>query len=120
MAEQLVEHWVEHVTTTDTWAQVVARAWADEAFQARLVADPTAVLREAGVAVPAGLEVRVQETTGVPEATAHGAHLVLPPKPPAGEIWEEQLTSVAGRGIRFTTSQTKPAPACGQICSCEF
>src|SRR5262245_5433441 len=88
MTEQAVQQWIEYVTSQDAWAQVVARAWADEAFQARLVTDPTAVLREAGPAVPAGIEVREQE------APAHGAYLVLPPKPPADAMYAEPLVEV--------------------------
>lgn len=32
------------------YRQVVAKAWADEAFKQRLIADPRAVLSEAGIA----------------------------------------------------------------------
>src|SRR5262245_36622653 len=106
MAEQWVEQWVEDVTATDTWAQVVARAWADTAFGARLVANPTAVLREVGLAGPAGLAVWMQETPGAPEAAAHGARLVLPPKPPAGELTEEPLTGPLATGTAYR--QTGP------------
>jgi hypothetical protein len=94
--QQWAEQWVAEVATTDTWAQVVARAWADAAFEARLVADPRAVLGEAGLAVPAELVVRVQAAPGVLEAPRSGACFVLPPKPLAGELMEEQLAAQAG------------------------
>ena len=57
------------------YGQLVARAWQDEAFKQRLLADPQAVLQEHGLPVPAGKTVRVVEDT------ADTMHLVLPPKP---------------------------------------
>jgi len=41
-----------------TWARVVAKAWADEEYKRRLLADPAAVAREEGVPVPAGLTLK--------------------------------------------------------------
>ena len=57
------------------WGELVARAWADPAFKARLLADPEAVLAEHGVAMPAGFQVRVVEDTD------RVVHLTLPPPP---------------------------------------
>ena len=58
-----------------TWARVVAKAWADEEYKRRLLADPAAVAREEGVPVPAGLTLKVVED-------APGTRtLVLPPQP---------------------------------------
>ena len=112
MVEQWVEQWVEDVTTTDTWAQVVARAWADAAFEARLVADPRAVLCEAGLQVPAGLAVRVQEAPGGPEAPMPGACFVLPPKPAADELACEPLANLEASGAgRLCGKGGTPHPA---------
>src|SRR5207344_1113743 len=69
--------------------KVIARAWRDPAFKAKLVADPKAVLNEAGVTFPADVAVRVVEDT------ATHFHLVLPPKP-TGALSEEALDHVAG------------------------
>jgi len=91
MTPSSVADWVEEVTTSDTWAQVVARAWADEAFEARLMTDPAAVLHEAGLEVPIGMELRVQEASEEQEAPVPGAHLVLPPKPAMGECTVEPI-----------------------------
>jgi hypothetical protein len=74
--------------------QVLARAWQDEPFKQRLVADPRAVLREQGIVVPSGQAVRVVENT------AETVHLVLPPKPAEGELSDEQLDQVAGGMLR--------------------
>jgi hypothetical protein len=82
------------------WGQVVARAWSDEAFKRRLVTEPAAVLREQGMDVPPGVEVRVVENT------ATVAHLVLPPKPAEGELSEEQLVQAAGGACVAATWST--------------
>ena len=71
------------------YGKVVARTWRDAAFKAKLLADPQATLKEAGVAVPAGVKVTVVENT------AQHFHLVLPPKP-TGELSDEALDGVAG------------------------
>jgi len=70
--------------------QVVAKAWTDEGFKRRLLADPKAALGEQGIVVPAGTEVRVVEDTD----RVH--HLVLPPRPAEGELSDEQLDQAAG------------------------
>ncbi len=64
-------------TQQRTWAQIVARAWADADFKARLLAAPAAVVKEAGGHVPPGLDLRVVENT------AEVFHLVLPTLPDA-------------------------------------
>ena len=69
--------------------KVIARAWRDPAFKAKLIADPQAVLREAGMAVPAGATVKVVQNTGT------HLHFVLPPKP-VGQLSDEALDEVAG------------------------
>ncbi len=45
----------------DALGSLIARATTDMAFRLRLKAEPVAVLREAGVEVPDGCEVRVRE-----------------------------------------------------------
>ena len=54
---------------------IIAKAWSDPAFKAKVLADPHAALKELGVAVAAGKTVKVVEN-----ADRH-LHLVLPPKP---------------------------------------
>ena len=71
------------------YGKLVARAWRDPAFKAKLIADPQAVLKEAGMAVPAGATVKVVENTGT------HLHFVLPPKP-VGQLSDEALDEVAG------------------------
>ncbi len=71
------------------YGQVVARAWADDAFKQRLLADPAAVLQAEGITVPPGVELRAVENTD------KVLYLALPPKPSA-ELSDEQLDQVAG------------------------
>ena len=70
------------------YGKVIARAWRDPAFKARLLADPHGALKEAGIVVRAGVTVKAVENTD------KHVHLVLPPKPP-GELSDEALDKVA-------------------------
>ncbi len=84
----------------DAWGRIVARAWQDDAFKRRLLADPAAVLQEHGVRVPPGSKVQVIEDT----AQVH--HLTLPRKPDAArELSEEDMAQVVG-GLRFKFGTT--------------
>ncbi len=58
-----------------TSAQIVARAWQDEDFKARLMKDPAGVFAEHNIAVPEGKAIRILEDTD----DVH--HVVLPSKP---------------------------------------
>ena len=71
------------------WGMIVAKAWADEGFKARLTEDPATVLREHGLDVPYDLELKVVEDTG------QVRHLVLPTSP-TGELTDEELTCSTG------------------------
>ena len=71
------------------FGKIVARAWREPAFKAKLLADPHGALKDAGVAVPAGVTVKVFENTD-----SH-VHLLLPPKP-TSELSDEALENVAG------------------------
>ena len=67
---------------------MVAKAWSDELFKKRLLADPAAVLKEHGIEVPAEMAVKVVEDS------AEVVHFILP-SPPV-ELSEEELKQVAG------------------------
>jgi nitrile hydratase alpha subunit len=72
-------------------SKVIGRAWADQAYKAKLLKDPHAALAKTGVQVPAGIKVKVVEDT------AGTRHLVLPLAPAnAGELSAEELEKVAG------------------------
>jgi hypothetical protein len=74
------------------WSQLVARAWADPAFKAKLIADPVAVLKENGLLVPAGKQIKVVENTD------KVIHLTIPLAPAPEELSEEELHRAAGGG----------------------
>jgi hypothetical protein len=71
------------------WGQVVAKAWTDAQFKKRLLADPAAALKQQGLEVPRGLQVKVVENTD------QVFHFTLPAKP-SGEMSEKDLEKVAG------------------------
>lgn len=71
-------------------AKIIAKTWIDEGFKAKLLADPAATLKEEGVELSPGAEVRVVEDT----PNVH--HFVLPAKPAGQEVSEEQLADVVG------------------------
>jgi hypothetical protein len=73
----------------NAWSQIVARAWQEESFKKRLLAEPLAVLKECGVEVPPGIQLRLVEDTN------EILHLTLPAKPP-GELSDADLAAVAG------------------------
>ncbi len=70
------------------YSRIVAKAWGDEAFKQRLLADPKATLQAVGVPVPAGAGVRIMESTN------QLVYLPLPPKPAGLSI--EELSDIAG------------------------
>ncbi len=72
------------------WAQLVARAWSDPAFKAKLLADPAGVMRENGLTPPAGVRFEVTEDTN------EVRHLVLPARPEVEELSAEELEHVPG------------------------
>jgi hypothetical protein len=73
-------------------AKVIARAWSDPAFKARLISHPTDVLREAGAIIPDGVDFKVTEDASDDSA---GNVLVLPPKPSDEEIGTSDVSVMA-------------------------
>lgn len=60
-------------------AKVIAKAWSNESFKAKLISDPKSVLESEGVAVPAGLDFKVVEQTN------KLVYIVIPFKPEDAE-----------------------------------
>lgn len=75
------------------WGQIVAKAWQDGEFKKRLLANPSAVLKEQGLETPAGVQFRVLENTD------QLIHLTLPAKPREGELSDGDLENVAGGAL---------------------
>jgi hypothetical protein len=80
--------------------KVVARAWRDPAFKAKLLSDPHGALKEAGVALPAGVTVKAVEDTD------KQVHFVLPRRPQA-QLSEAELEKLAAGAGGITTSGKK-------------
>ena len=74
------------------YAKVLAKAWSDPAYKARLLADPAAALTELGVPVPK------QRTLRVIEDTDSEMHVVLPRPPKGVELSDEVLDRAVGGG----------------------
>ena len=70
------------------YGQLIAKAWSDEGFKARLLANPKAAMAEVGMDAPEGVEIEVVEST------QEKAYLVIPPKP-VGELSDEDLDKVS-------------------------
>lgn len=81
------DHHVNH------WGQIVAKAWQDESFKKRLLANPAAVLKDQGLETPAGVQLRVLENTD------RLVHLTIPARPNAAELSDAALDAVAGGGL---------------------
>ena len=90
-------------------AQLFAACWKDEALKARLMADPKAVLKEHGLDVPDGMDVKVVENAD------DCVHITLP-APPAGDgdLSDDELSNAAGGELTVVTllfDGSQPAPA---------
>jgi hypothetical protein len=81
------------------WGQIVAQAWADPAFKARLLADPRGVAEAHGIALPADKTVQVTESTDDTGSRTEYADdtivLLLPPNPGA-DLADEALEQMVG------------------------
>ncbi|TWB70663.1 putative ribosomally synthesized peptide [Nitrospirillum amazonense] len=74
--------------TDKAYGKVIAKAWADAAFKARLLADPAGTLAAEGVAVPPGVRLTLVEDTDTVQT------LVLPPRP--ADLSDDDLAGIAG------------------------
>lgn len=73
------------------WGALVAQAWADESYKAKLLNNPASALAERGFAVPSNVELKVVEDgTGV-EVAGNVIRLPLPAKPDTTEFSSEEI-----------------------------
>ena len=72
------------------FGKVIAQAWSDDTYKAKLLGNPRTALAEAGIEVPADIDITVTEQK------PGEMHLVLPPRPDEGEVSDEMLQTVAG------------------------
>ena len=71
-------------------ADLVNKAWTDEAFRAELTANPREVLSAYGAQIPPGVDVEIIEDSG------SKWHFVLPAAPEEGEISDSDLMDANG------------------------
>lgn len=57
------------------YGELIAKAWSDDAFKARLIKNPKAAMAELGIATLAGVEIEVLE------GSTKKAYFVIPPEP---------------------------------------
>ena len=77
--------------------QVIAKAWTDDVFKQRLLKNATAVLKEEGIEVPLGLEVKAVVNTD------KDFYLVVPQRP--GKLTDKQIEEAA-KAMRFRAAST--------------
>lgn len=87
--------------------EIISKAWADEAFKQRLLADTATVLAEEGIDIPAGVTVKAVENTDT------CFHLVIPPKQlPASLDMSELAAIAAGGSTRIITCDQPESKIC--------
>ena len=74
----------------DRLGAVILRAWADPVFKERLITAPKDVLREAGVEIPTGTDIRVVENT------SKVTYVTLPFPPTGEELSQDAADVLAG------------------------
>jgi hypothetical protein len=72
--------------------EIISKAWADEAFKQRLLADTATVLAEEGIEIPEGVTIKAVENTDT------CFHLVIPPKQMPTSLDMSELAAIAGGG----------------------
>jgi len=80
------------------YGKIVAKAWSDERFKQRLLSEPTIVLQEHGIDLPAGAEFRMLEST------SSLIYLILPPRPGPEEMEAEDLEKRLAANFTHTYS----------------
>ena len=84
----------------DQFNRIIEKAWADPAFKRRLMSDPKGVAKEFGFSVPPHVELRVVENT------ENIVYVVVPAKPSAKPLSDEELGQVSG-GVTATPIKPK-------------
>ena len=72
-------------------ADLFTACWKDDALKGRFMADPKGVLKEHGLSVPDGIDVKVVENAD------DCVHITLP-KRPSDDLSDEDLEAAAGGG----------------------
>lgn len=81
-----------HEEQRKKYAELIAKAWSDESFKQKLIANPKEALKEMGVQVPSG-------PLKVCDGTDGTFFLVIPKKPEKGLSEDELRRMSGGHGI---------------------
>jgi hypothetical protein len=102
--------------------KVITKCWGDEAFKARLLADPAATLAAEGVQVPEGVTINVA-------VDAEDVRTLVIPLPPTTELGDGDLAALVGggwcghswEGLIPPDARYPAGPGdCGRICGVGF
>ncbi|HMD87029.1 MAG TPA: NHLP leader peptide family RiPP precursor [Terriglobia bacterium] len=79
--------------------KIIAKAWMDDGFKARLISEPRVTLQAEGQELPPGVEIRVVADTETVQ------HLVLPVRPSDLSMTDAELAQASGGGGGFWCSK---------------
>jgi hypothetical protein len=101
---------IQRISEDLLWSQIVARAWHDEDFMQRLLADPRAVLAEYDLEGPPGSEVAVEIGPEVKvDDTGRVRRFMLPDRPTE----EVAIEDLFGGAVSWCA-----CGACGRCAAC--
>ena len=90
---------------SQVWPKIIARAWADDDFKARLLADAGPIVEEYGIGGLDHYHVKVIEDPNASAGDWHiqgrgksATYIVSIPPRPSGELSDSDLENVAGAG----------------------
>ena len=72
------------------FSEITAKCWKDAEFKQRFLSDPESIVRDYGVEVPEGIDIKVVEDASPDTVTLH-----LPPAP-SSELSDQDLEAVSG------------------------
>ena len=93
------------------YGEIVKRTFIDADFKAQFLADPSGVLAAAGIDVPAGVEIKVEEHA---QGALEGHEVITLPLPeaPEGTTSEALLAEVNAGSSCSSTAGTASCPVC--------
>ena len=88
-------------------ADLFTACWKDDALKGRFMADPKGVLKEHGLSVPDGIDVKVVENAD------DCVHITMP-APPVGndDLSDDELSNAAGGCVSCNSINWPHAPTC--------
>ena len=93
------------------WSKLIARAWSDSSYKEKFIADPKSCFREAGLALPDEVDVRVDQFSSRwrIESSSDFSRIIftvgLPPKPT--DLSEDLLRIASNSGILLQQVQPR-------------